>query len=166
MAETEETGIYDYLLKAARGDYNESALKYGASGFSKIAGGFINYGALKTDAAQLRTQATSIEQQARERANLIREQFVEAMGAYQMNAAQRGISVGSMSVRSNLENSAVNLSKDIAKDKRNARMKANALRTQAKIAKIQGKYDMFNQFVEGGEDIAKSVAMASLGGGA
>lgn len=156
---------YDYLLKAAKGDYDEGALKYGASGFSKIAGGMINYSSLKTEAAQLKTQALSIEQQARERANLIREQFIEAMGAYQLNAAQRGISVGSMSVRNNLENSAANLSNDIAKDKRNASMKANALRAQAKIAKIQGKYEMFNQFIEGGEDLAKSAAIKYMSGG-
>lgn len=156
---------YDYLLKAAKGDYDEGALKYGASGFSKIAGGMINYSSLKTEAAQLKTQALSIEQQARERANLIREQFIEAMGAYQLNAAQRGISVGSMSVRNNLENSAANLSNDIAKADRSAKLQANALRAQAKIKKIQGKYEMFNQFIEGGEDLAKSAAMAYVSGG-
>lgn len=154
-----EEDRFEYLFKAAQDDYDRSAWNYSASGFSRSAGEFINYGALRADASQLRTQALSVEQQARERANLIREQFVEAMGAYQMNAAQRGISVGSGSVRSNVENSAVNLSKDIAKDKRNARMKANALRAQAKISDIGAKYSM----ISGIADTIGSLASAYSG---
>lgn len=156
---------YDYLLKSAQREYKMSALEYGASGFSQIAGGIINYGALRTDASQLKTEAASIELQAKERANLIREQFIEAMGAYQMNAAQRGVSVGSMSVRDNIENSAVNLGKDIAKAERNATMQANALRAQAKIAKIRGKYSMISDIASGIGSLASSYGMYSIGSG-
>lgn len=155
---------YDYLFKSAEDDYNRSSYEYAASGFSKIAGGYINYGALKADAAQLQTEAKSIELQAKERANIIRQQFIEAAGAYQMNAAQRGISVGSMSVRSNLENSAIDMGKDIAKMDRSARLKANALRAQAKIAKIGGKYGMIADAFQGISDLASSFATSGMGG--
>lgn len=158
---------YSYLFKGAKEEYDKSAVEYAASGFSKIAGGIINYNALKADAAQLKTEANSIELQAKERANMIRQQFIEAAGAYQLNAAQRGISIGSMSVRDNLEHSAGAMGEDIRKMEKSAELKANALRSQAKIAKIRGKYGMLQSFVEGANDIYKSFDQASsMKGGA
>lgn len=159
---------YSGLFKSAQDEYNKSATEYAASSFSKLVGGFINYDALKADAAQLKTEASNIELQAKERANILRQQFVEAMGAYQMNAAQRGISVGSMNVRSNLEGSAMSMGEDIAKAERNAAMKASALRTQAKIAKIRGKYQMFQNIIDSGEDAYKAgqKMFMAMGGGA
>lgn len=156
---------FSYMLKEAMGDYNKSAAEYAASSFSKLAGGIINYNALKADAAQLKTEASNIELQAKERANILRQQFVEAMGAYQMNAAQRGISVGSMNVRSNIEGSAMSMGEDIAKAERNAAMKASALRTQAKIQKIRGKYQMFQSIIDSGEDAYKAGQKAMIMGG-
>ena len=166
----EESKDFSYMLKEAMEEYTKSSMEYAASGFSKMAGGIINYNALKADAAQLKTEANSIELQAKERANMIRQQFIEAAGAYQLNAAQRGISIGSMSVRDNLEHSAGAMGEDIRKMEKSAELKANALRSQAKIAKIRGKYGMLQSFVEGGKDFykagEKAMIMGAMGGGA
>lgn len=130
---------YSGLLEMAGKDYQMSAYMGGASAFSQLMSGYMNYNALKTEASGLKVQASNIELQAQQRANMLREQFVQSVGAYQMNAAQRGISVGSGSVRSNMENSSVALGKDISTIKKSSQLQANALRGQASIMKMRAK---------------------------
>lgn len=110
-----------------------------AGDFSNIAGSFINYNALKSDLKNSMLQADNVELAAKQRANQIREQFIQSAASYSFNAARRGISVNSASVKSNIQNSAETLGKDIQTMSQNAKLQANAMRTQAKIAQIYGK---------------------------
>lgn len=135
MANTDYSG----LLDLAGSQYKWSAWTGGASAFAQLAGAGLNYQALQTNAAALQVQASQIELQAKERANQLREQFVSAIGSYQFSAANRGVSVGSGSVRSNIESSAKNLGNDLMRQERSAQLQASALRSQAKVAKLQSK---------------------------
>ena len=80
---------------------------------------------------------------------MLREQFIGAIGSYQMNAAQRGVSVGSGSVRDNIESSAMSLGNDINTLKKSAQLQADAIRTQAKVAKWQGKSALVSGVLSG-----------------
>lgn len=130
-----------------------------ASSFAGIIGSMIDYDSLKRDSVNYKIQADEVELQAMQRANQLREQFNQAAGSYQVSAAQRGIDIKSGSVRSNLENSAINLGKDIQKESENAAMKAKALRTQAKIARKQGQAQMYGSILSGVTDMAITGAL-------
>ena len=137
-----------------------SAMGYTAglgSTFSNLAGSFIDYGTLRTDAASLYVQAGEVQLQAKQRANQLRQQFINATGSYMFGAAQRGVAVQSGSVQSNLENSAINLGKDIDKMERNADMKALQLATQANIAKKKANAMMRTGYANAIGGIAQSI---------
>lgn len=127
--------------------YRNAALKYGASAFSEIIGGSLNYRMLTGNAGNYSVEANNVELQALQRANQLRQQFSSAVGSYLFNAANRGISTSSGSVRSNIENSAMNLGYDLAIQQKNAQMRADALRTQAKIAKKEAKYNLIGNAI-------------------
>lgn len=103
--------------------------------FSNFVGSIIDYKALKTDANSFYIQAGEVQLQAKQRANQLRQQFIESTGAYMFGAAQRGIAVQSGSVQSNLRRSAENLGKDVDLMQRNADLQSGALITQGNIAK-------------------------------
>ena len=113
-----------------------------AGDFSNIIGSFIDYNVLKRDLKNYNIAADNIQLQAKQQANQIRQQYLQAAGNYQYVAARRGIDVNSASVRSNLEGSAEAMGKDIQRLEENAYVKSQALRTQAKIAKAYGKAEM------------------------
>lgn len=130
--------------------YNK--IQYGAglaSSFSNMAGSFIDYAALRTDARNLNIQAGNVELQAKQRANQLRQQFIESAGNYMFGAAQRGIAVQSGSVQANLQRSSEALGKDIQTMQQNASMQAGALRTQAKIAKIKARAGLVSGVAQG-----------------
>lgn len=138
-----------------------SAMGYVAglgSTFSSLAGSLINYGALRTDAASLYVQAGEVQVQAKQRANQLREQFINATGSYMLGAAQRGIAVQSGSVKSNIERSAENLGKDIDTMQRNADMKSLALSTQANIAKKKASSMMRAGYANAVAGVAQNVS--------
>lgn len=119
-----------------------------AGDFSNIAGALINYSALKGDLRNYNIQANNVELAAKQQANQIRQQYIQAAANYSYNAARRGISVNSASVRSNLEGSAESMGKDIQRLEQNAALEAGALRTKAKIAKIYGKAEHNRQLTD------------------
>ncbi len=129
--------------------YYESARESFASGFSRISGSLINYGALKTDAGQLMVEASNVELIAKQKANALREQFVGAVGNYKMSAAQRGVSVESGSVRANISKSAESLGKYVQAGDIEATMKAGALRSQSKISKIRAQGELVSGVLSG-----------------
>lgn len=135
------------------------------STFSKMAGAYVDYNALRTDASALTVQAGQIELNAKEQANQLRQQFIQAAGSYMFGAAQRGIDVKSASVQSNLRSSAENMGKDIQKAKQNAQLQAGALRTQASIAKSKAKAQLVAGLAGGVAGIADSVAGMSYAWG-
>lgn len=135
-----------------------------AGDFSNIAGALINYSALKGDIRNYNIQANNVELAAKQQANQIRQQYIQAAANYSYNAARRGISVNSASVRSNLEGSAEAMGKDIQRLEQNAYLEANALRAKAKIAKTYGKAERNREITKSATNIF-TTAM-SMGGGA
>lgn len=128
-----------------------------AGGFANAVGSIIDYSALRGELTNYKIQANQIELQAKQRANQLREQFLGAVGSYTAGASRRGISVSSGSVRQNIESSAISLGKDIQRQEENARIKAQALRQQAKILKHQGRGQMF-------KTVASSIGSMVSGG--
>lgn len=135
---------YNESIEKAQELQTVSSLTYGAAAFSEFANAKINYDLLKTSAHQAETQAQSIELQAQQRANMLREQFNNDVGNAVAGAAMRGVDVNSGSIAQNIEMSAGNLGSDISILKSNARSKASALRTQAKINKRIGKAQLIS----------------------
>ena len=137
---------FQTLINRANANQKQSYTEQGwaniaglGSTFSNLAGSLIDYSALRTDAANLYVSAGQVELQAKQRANQLREQFIQSAGAYMMGAANRGISVQSGSVQANLERSSENLGKDIQTMEKNAALQARAYITQAKIAETKAK---------------------------
>lgn len=148
---------------------NYNKLAYGsslASSFSNMVGSYIDYQALRTDAKNFNIQAGNVELQAKQRANQLRQQFIDASSTYMFNAAQRGIAVQSGSVQANLQRSSEALGKDIQTMQQNAGLQASALRTQGKIAKAKARAGLVSGIASGISDIAMSTAgyMNSTGG--
>ena len=156
------TEEYD-LISMSSNKYKMSGITGFGSAFASMAGSFLNYQALKTEAMQLGVQAINIELQAQQQANMLREQFISNVGAYQYSAARRGISVGSGSVISNIESSAMNLGEDIRQLSNNAKMKSSALRAQEKIIKERAKTQMLSGIAGGISGLAKSVSSYGVG---
>ena len=154
---------YSGLLELAGDRYKWSSYAGAAGAFAQMASGYMNYQALKTDAYALKVQANSIELQAQQRANQLREQFIGSVGAYQFGAAQRGVSVGSGSVRNNIESSAGSLGNDIARLKKSAGLQANAIRAQAKIMKMQGKSSFIQSLASGVGSLASAYSNFAMG---
>lgn len=156
--------IYDNgLLDLASSQYKMSAMAGGAGAFAQMASSQMDYSALQTNAYALQVQANSIELQAKQRANMLREQFVSAIGSYQFGAANRGVSVGSGSVRQNIESSAISLGKDIQSQQKVAQMQANALRSQASIAKMQAKSARVSGILSGISSLSSAVLSYATG---
>lgn len=138
--------------------YNKIGLAGGlASSFADVVGSFVDYSTLTGNASDYYIQAGNVELQAKERANMLRQQYISAAGNYIQNAAMRGINVNSGSVRSNLESSAINMGKDIQTMNKNATMQAKALRSQAKISNIAAKGAMLSGVFGGISSVAGPV---------
>lgn len=116
----------------------DSAYMYGASAFAQLASTKIDYDLLKINQMQRETQAQQIELQAKEQANLIRENFNQAIGNATVSAAQRGVKTTEGSIAKNIEDSSANLGKDVQKLDDNAKAKARMMRSQGKIDKRVG----------------------------
>lgn len=140
-----------------------SGMQSMASGFADIANGFINYGALKTEANNLDLQADSIELQAQEAANNLRRQFIGAIGDATYNAAARGVKVTSANLQDNIQRSSGELSEDIRKNKESAKMQANNLRLQADITRRNAKTARVSGFLNGISGIASGYSAYSMG---
>lgn len=140
---------------------NLKTISYGsslASSFSNMAGSFIDYAALRTDARNFNIQAGNVELQAKQRANQLRQQFIEASSSYMFNAAQRGVAVQSGSVQADLQRSSQALGKDIQTMEQNAGLQASALRTQGKIARAKARAGLVSGIAGGISNIALSTA--------
>lgn len=129
-------------------------MKTGASfqalgALGNIMGSHVEYNLLKRETAQLGIEASSVELQAMQEANMLREQFLESIGNYTYGAAQRGVSVGSENVKANIESSAISLGRDIQKKTKSAELKANALRAQRKILNARGKHNLTQSYISG-----------------
>lgn len=144
-------------------EYYKAGLQSLASGFAQVAGGAVNYNALRTDAYGLGVQADSVELQAEQQANLLREQFIGAMGNALYGSTRRGVRASSNFVSDNIARSSEDLGKDIALNQKNARMQADALRSQAKIMKRRGKAQMVGAAMSGISSLASAVGYGIKG---
>ena len=63
-------GEYD-LISAASDNYKMSGITGFGSAFAEMAGSYLNYSALRTEAMQLGVQASDIELQAQQQANML-----------------------------------------------------------------------------------------------
>ena len=154
---------YSGLLELAGNNYKYASYAGAAGAFAQMASGYMNYQALRTDAYGLKVQANEIELQAQQKANMLREQFINSVGAYQVNATQRGVALSSGSVRNNIETSAGSLGKDIATIKKSAGLQANALRAQSKVAKWQGRSALVSGVLSGISSAAGAYSNYSIG---
>ena len=143
----------EYIKQADR-QKQLAKFEAGASAFSSAMGGIQNYNLTLASNKSLRVEASQVELQSKEKANQLRQQFLGAVGNYTFQAGQRGVSVKSGSVQSNIMESSANLGKDIAKQEKTAELQASALRGQAKINKIAARGKMYLGFIKGGAKMA------------
>lgn len=127
----------------------------------------IDYDILQLSADQRDLEAENVMLQVEQEANLLREEFIEAMGAATYGAARRGVKVGEGDIQQNIEESAGAVGKDIQTVRKSARFKAGQLRgageryragaeTQKEIGALErigkgvtalgGAYEAFEQF--------------------
>jgi len=134
---------FDKLLSGLGEEYDKySKLKkfgLGVDSLSKFGGLLSDYQSTKAEAYSMDVQASEIELQAQQRINQIRESFNDAVGTATFSATRRGVVAGEGSAGKNIEQSSIELGKDMALNKRSAKMKAKSFRTQAKINRILGK---------------------------
>lgn len=154
---------YSQLLTLAGENYKMAAGYSAAGAFADIIGAQLNYSALKTEYGQLKLQANNIELQAKQQANILREQFISAVGAYQWGAARRGVSVNSGSVQQNIMSSSENLGRDTQRIQQNANMQASALRMQAQIMKNRATLNRNLSLVKGATSLMGSIATYKKG---
>ncbi len=101
----------------------------------------INYSVLNMNADYLESQANDLDLKVTQEANLIRQQFIEAIGQVEYSAARRGVKVDEGNVRQNIEESSINLGKDIQTVRDNATFKQGQLRRGANRLRSASKYE-------------------------
>lgn len=139
--------------KEATALYNRSKLLDTASGFAGIGSSMMDYSLMNIKSDFQQNVASSIELQAKERANLLRERFLESAGNAVTTAAMRGQKVGTGSIARNLEQSSIDLGKDISKMEENALARANLMRTQSSINKKAATGNLVSGLMMGGSKI-------------
>ena len=153
----------DSLIDFAQQKYDQAGV-YGkasyasgmASLFTQGMGAILDYSALKTDLKNynLSIKGTelgmqSVEVQATQMANKLRQQYIEQAGNYAYNAARRGVAVSSGSVQAGLRRTAEDMGKDVQNiqreaelKKKNLQMKKVALQAEKKIKKYQARANL------------------------
>jgi hypothetical protein len=103
----------------------------------------INVAILRDTARYRELQAETLQLKVEQEANLIREQFLQGVGAFQAQGARRGFKVGEGSIQQNIEMSASNLAEDIQTARGSAKIKADQLRTSAgKLKQGASNYEL------------------------
>lgn len=129
------------LLDFLKSNEEQGTLLYGASAIAGIANSLVDYNLFKTQNSFNKVQANQIELQAQQQINQLREQFNNQIGNTQYKTATRGIKVKENRA---MELSAKNLGEDIHTLKTNAKMKADNLRTQARINNKMAKSSLIS----------------------
>ena len=129
------------LLDFLKSNEGQGTLLYGASAIASIANSLVDYNLFKTQNSFNKVQANQIELQAQQQINQLREQFNNQIGNTQYKTATRGIKVKENRA---MELSAKNLGEDIHTLKTNTKMKADNLRTQARINNKMAKSSLIS----------------------
>lgn len=152
----ETKGLISFQLKS-------SGIKSMTSGFADIANGYINYTALNTESGFLRNQADAVELAAKEEANLLREEFIGAVGNATYDAARRGVKVTSANLRDNIQRSSIDVNSDIRKQEENASSQARMMRLRAKNMKRTAKSSLVSGILGGAAGMAQGAATYGYG---
>lgn len=155
--DSETKGLISYQLKS-------SGVKSMASGFADIANGYINYTALRTESGFLKNQADAVELAAKEQANNLRSEFIEAVGNANYDAARRGVKVTSANLWDNLERSSIDVNSDIRKSEENATSQARMMRMRAKNMNKSARTALVTGAMSGISNIAGGAATYGMGG--
>jgi len=91
----------------------------------------VDYDILQLKARDKELQAEELRVQVEQDANNLREQFNQAVGDYQYNTARRGVKVGEGSAAKNVEESAINVGKDVRTARDTAENQAGMLEQDA-----------------------------------
>lgn len=129
------------LLDFLKSNEGQGTLLHGASAIASIANSLVDYNLFKTQNSFNKVQANQIELQAQQQINQLREQFNNQIGNTQYKTATRGIKVKENRA---MELSAKNLGEDIHTLKTNTKMKADNLRTQARINNKMAKSSLIS----------------------
>ena len=108
--------------------------------FSEMNAPDIDYDVLQLTATQKELQADNLELQVELRANMLREQFLEAVGTAQHGAARRGVKLGEGDIQKDIEQSSGEVGKDIQTARESAKFKADSSRREAKRLRSAAKY--------------------------
>lgn len=149
-----------------------------ASLFTKGMGAVLDYSALKQDLKNynLNIKSTelgmqSVELQATQMANRLREQYIEQAGNYAYSAARRGVAVSSGSVQSGLRKAAEDMGRDVQNiqrkaeiEKKNLQMQKVALQAEKKIKKYQARGNLIMTGLDLGLQAAEKMFMMGTGG--
>ena len=160
--------------------YNQLGIGYSMAAFTELAGanseiatGAINEMNYGIAAGNLRTQASQIELNAAESANMLRKRYLAAVGNATYSAAARGADVnGGGTLAQTLERSSMDLGEDIHTIESNAARKAKSMNKQADIYEIMGKayaksakYMGYAKLAQGLGSLGLGLAMFSAGSG-
>lgn len=141
----------NYFIERAKKQDEQAKIQRGAGVFAGLVGATQNLNIGLASSRFYKAQASEVELNAVQQANQLRQQFLGEVGNYAFTAGQRGVSVKSGNVQSNLTESSANLGKDIAEIDRSAASQSKALMAQGKIARARAR----SQFVV---DVASSFA--------
>jgi hypothetical protein len=111
----------------------------------------VDYEILKLQAGQKDVQAKALQVKAEQEANVLREQYSQAAGAYTYGMARRNVKVGEGAGRQNLEISAKEVGQDIMTMRDNAKYQADLIRADAQRMR------------EGAEDLKEIVKWERIG---
>lgn len=148
MNDTDDTSknlAGSYLAKSKE-DFELAGYESLAAGFSKAMGSFSTYQNIKNQSLQYQaeainaqTQASEIITQVSEKVAMMRKQFASNVGTAMQGAANRGISIGSGVVQSQIEAGSSALGNDINTIEGNAARQAKQLKNQAEYLKTASK---------------------------
>lgn len=102
----------------------------------------INYSMLQDTATYKEMQADALEVKVQEQINMMRESFLESVGAYQAQVATRGFKVGEGTAKDMVEQSAIAMGEDVQKAKKNVEYKKKMARASAKIDRANATAQM------------------------
>ena len=116
-----------------------SLLNTGIQGFrayAELTAPDVDYDILQLQAEHRELAADSLELQVEQEANRLREQFAENVGSAQYGAARRGVKIGEGDIQQNIEDSAMDVGKDIQTAKGNVEFKKKQLKSEADRLKL------------------------------
>jgi len=125
-------------------------------GLSGLMSADVDYNILQRQANQKELEADNLDVQIEQQANMLRQQFIKAVGSATYGGARRGVKVGEGNLAQDIEQSAINVDKDIQTGRENVAFKKNILKSQARQLRStasatadMNRLDNFEKFITG-----------------